>query len=210
LRSVDFSSLKLPRLNYADQTAIHQERVDLATACAIHYGLHTGMVIHYLKGEYVGESRDADKILAAVSPYISEVNCKHIKRIINQGCPSHLDFEEDYNNKHAVLRKGNQQTFLEHPEVTAKAMNKEERNSHVLPFKDWIVHFSPYCRTTPQGICKKYGKYRVIFNSLTQTSPDEVVLNQVTPTEHKATINFGTAKTKLLTNIYNWRISFPN
>jgi hypothetical protein len=45
LRSVDFSSLKLPRLNYADQTAISQEHVDLATACAIHYELHTGMVI---------------------------------------------------------------------------------------------------------------------------------------------------------------------
>jgi hypothetical protein len=45
---------------------------------------------------------------------------------------------------------------------------------------------------------------------LTQTSPDEVVLNQVTPTKNKATIDFGMAKTKLLTNIYNWRISFPD
>ena len=148
LRSVNFSSLKLPRLNYAEQTVISHERVDLATACAIHYGLHTGMVIRYLKGEYVGESRDADKILSAVSPYINEDDCNHIRRIIDQGCPSYLDFEEDYDNKHLVLRKGNQQTFLEYPEVTAKAMNKEEKNSHVLPFRHWIVHFSPYCRAT--------------------------------------------------------------
>ena len=210
LRSVDFSVLKLPRLNYVDQVVISQERVDLATACAIHYGLHTGMVIRYLKGEYVGESRDAERILAAVSPHISEADCNHIRRIINQGCPSYLDFEEDYDNKHSVLCKGNQQTFLEHPEVTAKAMNKEEKNSHVLPFKHWVVHFSPYCRATPQGIREKYGKYRVIFDSSTQTSPDEIVLNQVTLTDHEATIDFGTAKTKLLTNIYNWRVSFPD
>jgi hypothetical protein len=59
----------------------------------------TGMVVQYLKGKYVGESRDADKILEKVSPYINEVDCKHIKRIINQGCPSHIDFEEDYDNK---------------------------------------------------------------------------------------------------------------
>ena len=78
LRSVDFLSPKLPRLNYADQTTIPQERVDPATACAIHCGLHIDMVIHYLKGEYVGESRDAEKILATVSAYISKVNCKHI------------------------------------------------------------------------------------------------------------------------------------
>jgi hypothetical protein len=125
LRFVNFSSLKLPRLNYADQTAISQEQVDLTAACAIHYGLHTGMVIRYIKGEYVGESRDADRILSVVSPYISEVDCDHIRRIIDQGCPSYLDFEEDYNNKHSVPSKGNQQTFLKHPEVTAKAMNKE-------------------------------------------------------------------------------------
>jgi hypothetical protein len=99
----------------------------MATACAIHYGLHVGMVIRYIKGEYVGESRNSDKILLAVSPYISKVDCKHIKRIIDQGCPSYLDFEEDYDNKHSVLKKGNQQTFLKHPEVTAKAMNKEEK-----------------------------------------------------------------------------------
>ena len=210
LRSVDFSSLKLPRFGYADQVTISQERVDLATACAINYGLHTGMVIRYLKGEYVGETRNANRILASVSPYIDAEDCKHIERIINQGCPSHLDFEEDYKNKHSVLHRGNQHTFLQHPKVTAKAMNKEEKNSHVLPFKSWVVHFSPYCRATPQGIREKYGKFRVIFDSSTQSSPDEVVLNHVTPTDQEAPIDFGTAKRKLLTNIYNWRVSFPN
>jgi hypothetical protein len=160
------------------------------------------MVIRYIKEEYVGKSCDADKILSAVSPYISEVDCDHIRGIINQGCPSYLDFEEDYYNKHLVLRKGNQQTFFEHPKVTAKAMSKEEKNSHVLPFRYWIVHFSPYCCATPQGIREKYGKYRVIFDSSTQTSPDKMVLNQVTLTDHEATIDFGTAKTKLLINIY--------
>jgi hypothetical protein len=110
------------------------------------------MVAQYLKEEYVGESRDANAIIKEVSPYISHIDCQHIKRIINQECPSHIDFEEDYKNKHMVLRKGNQQTFLQHQEVTAKAMNKEEKNSHVLPFRQWLVHFSPYCHAMPQEI----------------------------------------------------------
>ena len=37
---------------------------------------------------------------------------------------SYIDFKEDFENKHKVLGKGNQQTFLQFPEVTAKAMNK--------------------------------------------------------------------------------------
>ncbi len=41
LRFVDFSMLKLPCLNYAEQTEISEEKVNLATPCAIHYGLNT-------------------------------------------------------------------------------------------------------------------------------------------------------------------------
>jgi hypothetical protein len=108
-----------------------------------------------------------------------------------------------------VLQKGNQQTFLKFPEVTAKAMNKEEKNSHVLAFKQWLVHFSPYCRATPQGIREKYGKHIVIFDSSTQTCPNEIVLNHETSTDNKAIIDFGRAKTNLLINIYNWQISYP-
>ena len=167
------------------------------------------MVVRYLKGEYVGESRNTKRILEKVSPYIDEVDCEHIKRILDQGCPSHLDFEEEYDNKHMVLQKGNQLTFLQFPEVTAKAMNKEEKNSHVLAFREWLVHFSPYCRATPQGIREKYGKHRVIFDSSTQTCPHEIVLNHETSTDHEAVIDFGQAKTHLLINIYNWRISYP-
>ena len=108
LWSIDFSSLKRPQLDYAEQKKISKQRVDLATACAIHYGLNMGMVIRYLKGEYIGASRDANAILSVVSSLISNQDCEHIKRIINQGCPSQLDFEEDYDNKHQVLQRGNQ------------------------------------------------------------------------------------------------------
>jgi hypothetical protein len=145
LRGIDFSKVKLPRYDYADQTKILEERVDLAMACAMYSGLKTGMVVRYLKGKNIGESSDADKILEKVSPYIDEVDCEHIKGIINQGCPSHIDFEEDYVNKHMILWKGNQQTFLQFPEVTTKAINKEEKHSHVIAFREWLVHFSPYC-----------------------------------------------------------------
>jgi hypothetical protein len=155
----------------------------------------------------VGKTRDSAAILAKVSPYINKEDSKHIKRIINQGCPSHLYFKEEYENKHLALWKGNQHTFLLHPKVTAKAMNKEEKNSLVLPFKQWLVYFSPWCRVTPQGIQEKYNKFRVIFDSSMQTSPNEIVLNHETSIDGKAVIDFGQAKTRLLNNIYNWHVS---
>ncbi len=81
------------------------------------------------------ESRNVDAILEKVVPYIEPEDAEHIHQIITQGCPSQLDFDENTMNKLAVIKKGNQQTFEEHPEVVEKTMNKEENNSHVLPFK---------------------------------------------------------------------------
>jgi hypothetical protein len=103
-----------------------------------------------------------------------------------------------------VLHKGSHQTFLQFPEVTPKAMNKKEKNSHVLAFREWLVYFLPYCQATPQGIREKNRKHRVIFDSSTHTSPDEIALNHGTSTENEAIVDFGKGKTNLHINIYNW------
>jgi hypothetical protein len=57
---------------------------------------------------------------------------------------------------------------------------------------------------------QKIREVQSYLRSSTQTIPDKVVLNHITTTELKAIINFGQAKMKLFTNIYNWRVSFPN
>jgi hypothetical protein len=72
LRNLDFSKLKEPRIGYADQKEIQSSRVDMATAAIIHYLLHPGMLIQFVKGEYVGESRNVPQIITDVSPYIEQ------------------------------------------------------------------------------------------------------------------------------------------
>jgi hypothetical protein len=79
LRNLDFSQMREPRTGYTEQTAIQQSRMDMATACAIHYSLHPGMIIRHAKGEYVGENRDVTQILRNISPHIDETNAVHIK-----------------------------------------------------------------------------------------------------------------------------------
>ncbi len=192
----DFLPLKMPRLDYAKQTSVSSERVNLTTACAIHYGLNVGMVNCYLKGKYFGESWDADAILLEVSPHINSKDCKHIKRIIDQGCPSHLDFKEDYENKHYVLQKGNQQTFLQQPEVTTKMMNKEEKNSQVLPFKIWVVYFPPIVeqphkeyersmKTTVSSLTLQPRQVRTRSSSITK--PAQIMRQSLTLEKQKLT-----------------------
>jgi hypothetical protein len=113
--------------------------------------------------------------------------------------------------KASIIEKGNQATFKLHPEAVTKTMNKEDRHSHLLPVKLSVLHFSPWCRHTAQGMQIKPGKNpRVIFDASTKSHPHKIVLNDMTTTEFEASITFGAAKLKLLQRIYNWRISDPN
>jgi hypothetical protein len=72
LRNLDFSKLRVPRIGYADQQEIQPSRVNMATAVIIHYLLHLGMLIWYVKGKYVGESRDVSQVVNDVLPYIDQ------------------------------------------------------------------------------------------------------------------------------------------
>jgi hypothetical protein len=101
--------------------------------------------------------------------------------------------------KASIIQKGNQATFKMHPEIVTKRMNKEDRHSHLLLIKLWVLHFSPWCGHTAQGMLIKLGKYPcVIFYALTKGHPHKVVSNDVTTTKFEAYITFGVAKLKML------------
>jgi len=208
LKTLDFCALREPRFGYAEQTEIQSSRVNMATACAINYSLHPGMIIRYIKGKYVGESRNVPQILKDISSHVNETDTIHIERILTQGCPSRLSFEETSEMKDSIIQMGNQATIKMNREIVTKTMTKEEKHSHVLPLRLWVLHFSPWCRHTAQRMQIKPGTNpRIIFDAW---HPHKVVLNDMMSTEFEANITFGRAKLKLLQRIYNLRVSHPN
>ena len=211
LLNYNFSELRHERIGYDAQAEIQEHRIKMATAGMIHYGLHPGMFVRYVGGEYVAESRDIEQILRDISPYVSEEDANHVRRILTHGCPSKLEFMESSSQKQQTIKRGNQRTIDDYPDIVKESMNKLERNSQVIAIKHWVLHFSPYLRHTPQSMVLKVGKKpRMVWDGSTKLTPFDVVLNEVTPTEFEATIDFGTSKRRLLINIYNWRISFPD
>jgi len=59
-------------------------------------------------------------------------------RILTQGCPSKLVLIESSEMKFNMITQGNQQTLHIYPEVVTKTMNKDEKNSHLIPVKLWV------------------------------------------------------------------------
>lgn len=82
LGSLDFSSLCEPRFDYASQIAISNHRVDLLSACFMHYKGDTGLFIRFLGHEYTGIHRDVPVILRRIKPHIEAADYDAIKRML--------------------------------------------------------------------------------------------------------------------------------
>ena len=139
LRHVDFSSLRIPRHDYATQLTIEPRRVWLMAACAVHYQLDVGLVVRYLNGEYLAKWRDIEAIVGAVRGLVSATDLKHIIRILKFGCPAKFNWEESAANKEAFILRGNNPTAKANKEMVQKTLNKEERNNHIIPLP------APFC-----------------------------------------------------------------
>ena len=115
-----------------------------------------------------------------------------MKRILLDGCPAELKFDEPLSNKLTMIERGYSRSFNNNPKLVLKTMNKEERYSHLLPLHELICKFSPYCRHTTQTLVIKAGKNnQLCYYGTTTRLPTNIVINQVTPIENEAPIIFG-------------------
>ena len=142
---VDFTPLREPRYNYEQQERIDPHRVEMASAAMVHFGLDPGKFVRWMGGEYTGYYRDVKATLLAVHPYITAEDYNHIERILLDGCPVvELKFTEPLSNKLVMIRHGNSKSFNDHPELVKKAMNKEDRYSHLVLIDEDICRASAY------------------------------------------------------------------
>ena len=106
----------------------------------IHFGLDPGKLVRWLGGEYREEHHNVNRTLAAVKDHVSTYNFNHMKRILLDGSPFELTFNEPLNNKSVMIQQGNSKSFNENPELVLKTMNKEDLYSHTLPLDELLSY----------------------------------------------------------------------
>ena len=122
-------------------------------------------------GKYTGQHRDTHSTLAALRGHVSADDYAHMKRILLNGCPAQLDFEEPLSNKIKMIKHGNSKSFNNNTNLVLKTMNKEDRYSHLISLDEIMCCFSPYCRHTTQTMVIKAGKSdRLCWDDLTTPS----------------------------------------
>jgi len=128
LLQADFTSLRDPILDYASHTSIAPTRVQLLTACAVHYDLDFGLVTRYLGGKYTAEWHDVNEIISTCEPLVTPEVLGQIECILTTGCPSYFNWEEDAANKRAFVSRCNFPSVAQHGNLVAKTLMKEVRN----------------------------------------------------------------------------------
>jgi hypothetical protein len=133
-----------------------------------------------------------------------------MERILLDGCPAQLDFEEPLSNKIKMIERGNSKSFCDNIDLVLKTMNKEDQYSHLIPLDEIMCCFSPYCHHTTQTMVIKAGKSDCLcWDGSTTSKPTDIVMNHVTPLTPKAPITFGHVKMQMYIDIYNTRITCP-
>jgi hypothetical protein len=192
-----------PRYNYEKQERIDPHCVEMASAAMVHVGLDPGKFVRWLGGKYTGYHRDVQLTLDAVQSHVTPDVIEHMRRILLDGYPAEFMFTEPLDNKLAMLKRGNLKTFETNPDLIKKAMNKEDRYSHLVPIDKDICRASAFYHSTTQRVVIKPGKAnRMLFAT-------DIVMNQVTPVSRGAPITFGHVKIQLYIDIYNTRLSNP-
>jgi hypothetical protein len=92
----------------------------MAYAAMAHFGLDLGRFIQWKGGEYKGQHLDTHSTLAAGRGHVSADDYAHMKRILLDGCPAQLDFEEPLSNKIEMIKCGNSKKLQQQHRSGAK------------------------------------------------------------------------------------------
>jgi hypothetical protein len=117
---VNFTPLQDSRLGYKQQDHINPYRVEMASLAMIHFGLDPGKFVCFLLGKYTGQHWDVRCTLDAIRDHVTSDDYGHIKRILLDGCPAQLTFEEPSSNKLEFIYRGDSKSFVENPKLVQK------------------------------------------------------------------------------------------
>jgi hypothetical protein len=160
---VNFTPLQDPCLGYKQQDHMDPYHVKMASMAMIHFGLDPGKFVCFLSGEYTGQHWGIRHTLDAIQDHVTSDDYSHIKRILFDGYPAQLTFEEPSSNKLKFISRGNSKSFVENPQLVQKTMNNEDHYSHLVPMDLLLCKLSPYLRHTTQSIVIKTARMTTLY-----------------------------------------------
>lgn len=206
----DIDFLREPRADWSSQVELDEQRQDALLALALRLNFDVGAMVTWLGGEYACTYRDVGCILDDVRPRLPPDEYDDLRRVLTVGAPAWICGESTLENQEEYLAYGNHRSADEDPAATWKAINKDERASHLFCLPEWTAPLVPNLHVSPLGLLVKKGKTRLIFDASFRPSSSSVAINDVTHKSDEPPTDIGTALTRHIARIWNLRITFPS
>jgi hypothetical protein len=213
LEHYNFQSLREYNPDWAKQTSIQESKVRAGLACLLHYDGRVSDVMRFAGNNYTGAHRNIKERVKRLQGLVDDDLLERYITIMTTGAPTKFNAESSAENTRLYWRKGNHSSIQPALEQVQKTMNKEERNNHVLALPNWTYRFLPDCFITPQHNLVKPGKAdRLIFDASLKHDAFAVPVNGMTSTHEGIELDciFGDTFKKVLTRIWNLRLTYPN
>ena len=213
LENHDFGSLREYNENWSTQTDIPKHKSITTLACLLHYDGRVSDVMRYSSNNYTAEYRNMKQRIKSLEGLVDPELLKRYYDVMTLGAPTEFTAETTRANAMLHLERGNHPSISQKLKQVQKTMNKEERNNFVIPFPNWMARFTLDIFFTPQHILEKLNKSdRQIFDASRRYTPTSVPVNMMTSTKlgFELDCQFGDTFEKLLTRIWNLRITYPS
>lgn len=212
LAHYDFTWIRQIDTTWASQTAIRPDKIKAFTAALYHYNFDVSLLMRMLGNNYTGEHRSVQYIVERVRPHVDAYLIPHLIRVLQVGAPARLVAEVTRENVLDYWRRGNNPSIARHLDQTANTLNKEDKHNYVIPLHSHLFRFVPHLMLTPQHMLIKNGKARLLADLSFRHTEDSVSVNMMTHSvaETELPCEFGSVLTRLLTRIWNLRITYPD
>lgn len=213
LTKIDFRSLREHDQNWATIKDFPPHANLRFLALLFHYDCHLSAAIRFLGSKYLGGHRDMTTILPKLRPHVDPETIAVFQRVMTTGCPAHFNAETTRSNALDYLRHGNSSSVSNHQDLVHTALIKEYRNNYAVPLPSWVARFLRHVFFTPIHILDKPGRPpRIVFDALKRHHPTSQSVNNMTSTHTGCEMDcaYGDVFHRLLTRIWNLRISYPS
>jgi hypothetical protein len=134
-------------------------------------------------------------------------------RVYTQGAPTICNGHSSAKNFSDYHRHGNHKSARDNPEEFLKVFLKDCKRGHALAFDIRLLPFIYHAHLTPQGIINILNAWkamRLVCDSSFRCNLHSMAINDWTDTANEPDLEFPGCLKKLLTWIWNLRISYPH
>lgn len=198
---------------FKTETEFHQERIRLASAAVFQNRFNIEDTVRYIGGPHIGAHRNLDEIRRRLQAGVEPALLDQVIHQFEYGAPQQVHGYSSNENFQQYRHYGNHSSCDIHKEKFKQVMLKDSRRGNTLLLDSKLLMFIPHLHLTPQGLVDVENKWksdRPVFDSTFRPQIWCTAINDWVDKSTEGEVYFSGSFIRLITSIWNMRITYPD